>query len=156
MTITLKMKKLVLCMVPRHHSLLTITHHFIAEENWWFQNQNQFLVPTWSVINISTHSLQKVNDFANFTTCTYTHIHGILWEVTSIVYNFSYLGSSSSSFIHLQNTKLTNTNSFRFPVHQCDLSFIFVLFQSSKVVTTKCQVRTPQYKTSLKIRTKMC
>ena len=100
--------------------------------------------------------LQKLSSFANFTTCTYTHIHGILWEVTSIFYNFSYLGSSSSSFIHLQNTKLTNTNSFRFPVHQCDLSFIFVLFQSSKVVTTKCQVRTPQYKTSLKIRTKMC
>ena len=25
--------------------------------------------------------LQKLNNFANFTTCTYTHIHGILWEV---------------------------------------------------------------------------
>ena len=50
--------------------------------------------------------LQKLSSFANFTTCTYTHIHGILWEVTSIFYNFSYLGSSSSSFIHIQNWQI--------------------------------------------------
>ena len=32
--------------------------------------------------------LQKLSSFANFTTCTYTHIYGILWEVNLNILSF--------------------------------------------------------------------